>query len=163
MRVSCAISLSFVRVSFVQADRLRDPPLLCPQHDGPRGSAHSFVSCGLLHYGWHRRSNLPGTLPRGGVDGSAWRAAHLYDHNSTGIPATAGFTQLWVFPQKNIQADTPCKKKCVRSSYFLLIPWNYWWKKLFVKRTNSFKQHTKQTKMIEFNIFKMLGRSCKCC
>lgn len=78
----------------MQVDRLWDPPLLRPQYDGPGGSAHRFVSRGLLHYGWHRRGNLPGALPRRGVDGSAWGAAHLHDHNSPGIPTTAGFTQL---------------------------------------------------------------------
>lgn len=86
---------------FVQADRLRDPPLLRPQYDGPRGPAHCFVPRGLLHYGWHRRGNLPGALPHGGVDGSAWRAAHLHDHNGPGITATAGFTQLWVITRRN--------------------------------------------------------------
>lgn len=81
-------------VLFVQADGLRDPPLLRPQYDGPGGSAHRFVPRRLLHDGWHRCGDLPGGLPRGGVDGSAWRAAHLHDHYSPGLPTTAGFTQL---------------------------------------------------------------------
>lgn len=87
----------------MQPDRLRDPPLLCPQYDGPRGPAYRSVPRRLLHYGWHRRGNLPSTLPRGGTDGTSWRAPHLHDHNSPGITATTGFTKLWVITQRNTQ------------------------------------------------------------
>lgn len=85
--------LLLVCVLLLQADRLWDPPLLRSQYDGPGGSAHCFVPCRLLHNGRYCCSNLPGALPGGGVDGSAWRPAHLHDHNGTGIPTTAGVTQ----------------------------------------------------------------------
>lgn len=97
---SCPLCYCCCCVLFAQVDRLWDPPLLRPQYDGPRGPAHCHVPHGLLHHGWHRFGNLPGSLPRGGVDGSTRRAAHLHDHNSLGLPAAAGFTQLWVIPQK---------------------------------------------------------------
>lgn len=91
---SLSVFLLCLCVLFAQADGLWDPPLLRPQYDGPGGPAHRSVPRGLLHYGWHRRGNLPGGLPRGGVDGSARGAAHLHDHNSPGIATTAGFAQL---------------------------------------------------------------------
>lgn len=75
----------------VQSDRLWNSPLLRSQYDGPRGSAHGFVPCWLLHHGGHRRGNLSSTMPCGRADGSAWRAAHIHDHNSPGITAAAGF------------------------------------------------------------------------
>lgn len=80
----------------VQPDRVRDPPLLCPKYDGPRGPAHCSVPRRLLHNGWHRRGNLPGPLPCCGVDGTPWRSSHLHDHNSAGVAAAAGSTKPWV-------------------------------------------------------------------
>lgn len=80
-----------------QVDRLWDPPLLCPQHGGPRGSGDHHVPqllCRLLHHGWHRRGVLHGPVPSGGPDGPAWRPPHVHDHHSPGVTAAAGPAQL---------------------------------------------------------------------
>ncbi|XP_035503982.2 uncharacterized protein LOC118318443 isoform X2 [Scophthalmus maximus] len=74
-------------------DRLRDPPLLRPQHAGPGGAAHRAVPRGLLHHGRHRGGHLPGRVPRRGADGTPRRAPHLHDHHGPGVTAAAGFTQ----------------------------------------------------------------------
>lgn len=104
---------------FAQADRLWDPPLFRSQYDGPGGPAHCSVPRRLLHYGWHRCGNLPGAVSRGGVDGSAWRPAHLHDNNGAGIATTAGSTQLWVKITQGV--SNPNKKDIWNSTAYLFI------------------------------------------
>lgn len=82
-----------VSALLLQADGLRHPPLLRPQHGGPGGPAHRLVPRRLLHDGRHRRGDLLGALPRGGVDGAARRPAGLHDRHGSGLAAAAGSAQ----------------------------------------------------------------------
>lgn len=96
-----------------QADRLWDPPLLRPQHGGPRGPGDHHVPqllCRLLHHGWHRCGVLHGPVPSGGPDGSARRPPHVYDHHSPGVAAAAGPAQLSVL---NARTATDFSLRCI--------------------------------------------------
>lgn len=79
------------------ANRLWDPPLLRPQHDGPRGSGDDNVPqllCRLLHHGGHCCGILHGAVPGGWPDGPARWPSHVYDHHCPGFTAAAGPAQL---------------------------------------------------------------------
>lgn len=79
------------------ANRLWDPPLFRPQHDGPRSPGNHHVPqllCRLLHHGRHRCGILPGAVPGGGPDGTTGWPSHVHDHHCSGITVAAGPAQL---------------------------------------------------------------------